>query len=189
MKLLLFRTLFWYECVTVAHVHFCFSENNILSKFFRERIFTSSSWFYSSYLIIQENLLTLLLMATTIFLNFLDLNAVWNRGDHGQCTKMLFNLYFFSAMFPHLLNTINSLDLSFQVLLTLQFSVIQSLALLPFCPLTVLYFNVCLPYWTAVANLSTVCETKYFQTGLPMLIFWNHFCYIFFFYIQCKWLK
>lgn len=73
-----------------------------------------------------------------------------------------------------LLNKMNSLGLYFQVLLTLQFSVIQSLALFPFCPLTVLYFCICLPYWTADANLSIVSVTKYFQTGLSMLIFWNN---------------
>lgn len=108
----------------------------------RERIFNSLFIFDSGYIIIQENLLTSLLMAGTVFLYFLDLNAVLNREDHSQCTKMLFNLYFF----PHLLNKMNSLGLSFQVLLTLQLSVIQSLALFPFCPLTVLYFHVCLPY-------------------------------------------
>ena len=66
----------------------------------RGRIFSSSPRFCCGYIIIQEDLLTLLLMTATVFLNFLDLNLVLNRGDHGQCTKMLFNLYFFLPCFP-----------------------------------------------------------------------------------------
>lgn len=69
----------------------------------REKIFSSSSRFYSGYIIVillQENLLTLPLMAATVFLDIPDLNAILNRGDHERCTKMLSNLYFFLPCFP-----------------------------------------------------------------------------------------
>jgi len=60
--------------------------------FCRERIFSSLSRFYSGCnTIFQGNLLPLPLIAVTIFLNFLDLNAILNGGAHGQCAEMLLN--------------------------------------------------------------------------------------------------
>lgn len=136
-------------------------------------VFSSSYRSNSGYIDIKENLLSLLLMTATLFLFFLNLSATLKIGHHGHVLRCFLICISFCHVSP--LNKINSPGLYFQVLLTLQLRVIQPLALFPFCPSTVLYFPVCLPYWTAVANLSTVCVTKYFQTGLPVLVFLKQF--------------